>query len=30
MTERLIAIGDIHGCYHTLLDLLKKVDYRMN
>lgn len=25
--ERLIAIGDIHGCVHTLRDLLHKVDY---
>lgn len=25
--ERLIAIGDIHGCFHTLKELLKKVDY---
>lgn len=25
--DRLIAIGDIHGCYHTLTDLLKDVDY---
>ena len=27
MTERLIIVGDIHGCYHTLLDLLRKLDY---
>lgn len=25
--DRLIAIGDIHGCLHTLKDLLKSVDY---
>lgn len=23
--ERLIAIGDIHGCYHTLIDLMQKI-----
>ena len=27
MSERLIIVGDIHGCYHTLLDLLRKLDY---
>lgn len=25
--ERLIAIGDIHGCYHTLKNLLDEVSY---
>lgn len=25
--SRLIAIGDIHGCYHTLTALLKDIDY---
>lgn len=25
--ERLIAIGDIHGCFHTLKNLLAKVNY---
>lgn len=25
--DRLIAIGDIHGCLHTLKELLKSVDY---
>ena len=25
--SRLIAIGDVHGCYYTMLDLMKKVDY---
>lgn len=25
--ERLIAIGDIHGCFHTLKDLLSKIEY---
>ena len=27
MNQRLIAIGDIHGCLYTLKALLKKVDY---
>ena len=27
MSERLIIVGDIHGCYHTLLGLLRKLDY---
>lgn len=26
-TKRLIAIGDIHGCYYTMLDLFKKLEY---
>lgn len=25
--ERVIAIGDIHGCFNTLIDLLSKVNY---
>lgn len=25
--KRLIAIGDIHGCYHTMCDLFKQIDY---
>lgn len=25
--ERVIAIGDIHGCYHTLLNLMNRVSY---
>lgn len=25
--ERLIAIGDIHGCYHSMVDLLSKINY---
>ena len=25
--DRLIAIGDIHGCFHTLKNLLVKVNY---
>lgn len=27
MSERLIAIGDIHGCIHTLKNLLKSISY---
>lgn len=27
MSERLIAIGDIHGCVHTLKNLLKSISY---
>ena len=26
-SKRIIAIGDIHGCYHTMVDLLLKVNY---
>lgn len=26
MGNRLIAVGDIHGCYYTLLDLIEKID----
>lgn len=26
-SKRLIAIGDIHGCYHSMVDLLSKVNY---
>ena len=26
--KRTIAIGDIHGCYYTLIDLLQKIDYQ--
>ena len=25
--DRLVAIGDIHGCVHTLKDLLNRVSY---
>ena len=25
--ERLIAIGDIHGCYNTFVELMKKLEY---
>ena len=25
--DRLVAIGDIHGCLHTLKDLLRMVSY---
>lgn len=25
--ERVIAIGDIHGCYHTLLNLMNRISY---
>lgn len=25
--SRLIAIGDVHGCYHTMVQLLKDIDY---
>lgn len=28
--NRMIVIGDIHGCYHTLMDLLEKVNYNKN
>lgn len=27
MSERLIGIGDIHGCYHTLKDLMAAIEY---
>ena len=27
MSERLIVVGDIHGCYYTMLRLLKEVNY---
>ena len=27
MNKRLIAIGDIHGCYSTFTELLRKVEY---
>ena len=27
MSERLIAIGDIHGCYYTLKDLMSAIEY---
>ena len=30
MTSRIIAVGDIHGCYYTLLDLLEKIKYDKN
>lgn len=26
-SKRIITIGDIHGCYHTMVDLLLKVNY---
>ena len=26
-SKRIIAIGDIHGCYHTMVDLLLKINY---
>lgn len=25
--KRLIAMGDIHGCYHTMCDLFRKIEY---
>lgn len=25
--KRMIVLGDIHGCYHTMCDLFKKLDY---
>lgn len=27
MAGRLIVVGDIHGCYFTMIDLLKEIDY---
>ena len=30
MTSRIIAIGDIHGCYHTLMNILDRVKYDKN
>ena len=30
MTSRIIAIGDIHGCYYTLMNILEKIEYDKN
>lgn len=28
--KRIIAIGDIHGCYYSLVDLFKEIDIDFN